>query len=360
MFINQNTFYHIGKKNLQVKEGGLARDVAIYHCLKPYASLINIGDKKVLNIFKTFYFLLFSRNNKIFIHYPPIGIPISEKYLILKFIKKLFNLLFIRAQNNNCFYIDISDMPLEQAKDLALNIPYHYKDVESIIFNNKSIYFFASSSMKRFAIQKYNLSPERCNVWINGGNEVSTNDKLLNLNVSYKIKEQNIKFVYAGTLNKGRQIETLIKIFSKYMDKNLILIGTGGEWIRNINLTENIFYLGAFEENTAHNIVSQCDIGLIPYDSDKFYYNIAYPTKLSFYITAGITFLSTDVDEVISINKDYDIGFVRKIHEWEQFIATVSKDDLLNDLVKINKNKQYFLWSNIIDVHKSILNAECI
>jgi hypothetical protein len=37
--------------------------------------------------------------------------------------------------------------------------------------------------------------------------------------------------------------------------------------------------------------VARCDVGLIPYDDSREYYNIAYPTKLSSYIVAGIPFL---------------------------------------------------------------------
>jgi hypothetical protein len=259
----------------------------------------------------------------------------------------------LNAQKNNKFYIDVADLPMEQAIDLELPIPEYLREIEPFIFNDKSIYFFASNSMRNYSIKKYHLSNNHTHVWINGGHSV--NKELISDGISIDIDK--INYVYAGTLNKGRQIEFMIKFFSEINDKNLILMGSDGEWINELNLPKNITYLGALEEKHAHYIVSLCDIGLIPYDSQRPYYNIAYPTKLSFYITAGISFLSTNVQEVKDINNKYSIGYIKDIESWDLFIKSLSKSEILKKKENVINIKHKFLWSNIIN-KDLILNSD--
>jgi hypothetical protein len=118
----------------------------------------------------------------------------------------------------------------------------------------------------------------------------------------------------------------------------------------------NVTYIGALEEEEAHMLVSLCDVGIIPYDASKFYYNIAYPSKLSFYITAGITFLSTDVTEVEQINKQYHFGIIEPFMNWDIKLDEVSREDI--DLLKqkVSVYQKRFYWKNIfkIDALKKI------
>ena len=281
MFSTLDSLYHIGRKQSTIKEGGLARDNAICENLKSYTKFIQIKNSKILNVISVFSLFLFSKNNRILIHYPLlVGIPLSDKYFFLKYLRKLFIILFLFAQNRNKFFIDTSDLPIEQAKDLDLTIPSYYQEIEAHIFNNKSKYFFASSSMKDFVVEKYNLSDSNTKVWINGGNSV---DKIDIKEELFFFKEKKINYVYAGTLNKGRQIE--------------------------------------------------------------------YPTKLSFYITAGISYLSTNVKEVSKINNKYSLGYVGNIEEWEHVISLITKDALVKKKERIKDIRADFLWSNIVDIN---------
>jgi len=59
------------------------------------------------------------------------------------------------------------------------------------------------------------------------------------------------------------------------------------------------------------------------------YYNLCYPVKLPFYLTAGISFLSTPTLEAIKINEVLNNGFVMEIDRWSSFIRNVRKEDLL-------------------------------
>jgi hypothetical protein len=161
------------------------------------------------------------------------------------------------------------------------------------------------------------------------------------------LQSEECKYVYAGSLNKGRQIEELIELFSGRKEL-LILIGDWGDWLANYNLSSNIIYLGKFDEQHAHFLVSKCDIGLIPYDHSKFYYNICYPTKASFYITAGIPFLSTPLEELSFVLSKYNMVYFIPFNEWKTFMDNLKKTDLHQLKILINQYQELFLWENVI------------
>jgi len=51
-------------------------------------------------------------------------------------------------------------------------------------------------------------------------------------------------------------------------------------------------------------------------------------------VTAGITFLSTEVVEVLSINKKYNFVYTEKMENWDKFFNKINKDEL--DIKKKN------------------------
>lgn len=77
--------------------------------------------------------------------------------------------------------------------------------------------------------------------------------------------------------------------------------------------------MGSYSEEEAIQIVSSCDIGLVPYDESRLYYNMCYPTKNSFYITAGIPILIIPLEESLNQLEKYDILFIEKLENWDKF-----------------------------------------
>lgn len=352
-------FTYVDNKNYNnINEGGLSRYLGLYRYIesttlnKKYVKLNGKG-KRVINIIRIYANLFFAKKYVLMFEYPGFGVPIFRKNLISSVLKIIFLKLLKFSSNKNKIYIDVADLPYEQSKDLELNANYDFnifKNIETQLFSLKNTtYVFASYNMKDYICNKYNLIESKTIVCINGGNKLKT---FAVSKYAKFINKNKINYIYAGTLNKGRQIEKLINIFKKCSNCNLILIGINGEWIGQKDLSKNIQYLGSLEEEEAQQLTSMCDIGIIPYDSDRFYYNIAYPTKLSFYITAGITFLSTKVSEVQNINEKYDVGYTLDINQWGNLINNLSKTELNKEKEKINLFKENFYWDNIFKVIK--------
>lgn len=321
----------------KVKEGGLARNEAMIRWLKENrkAEEISLDKDRISNALTTLKTLR-RKNEEILLFYPTVGIPVLKNGIAGKISSGLFFHALRKACRRNRMIMDICDLKYEQSIDLELEPERRLaiKNVEKKLFASDCDFVFASGSMRDYAKEKYRIKDSHCFVIDNGGSlETEETD--------FQVDEQKINLVYAGTLNKGRNIETMLEAVRENRNAILYLCGTGGEWIRE---TDQIHYLGALDENKAHYVVSLCDLGLIPYDETRKYYNIAYPTKLSFYMTAGIPFLSTDVREVRKIYDRYGIGYIGSIEEWGGIIADIPKEKMRAEKNNIRDIMEEFTW----------------
>lgn len=334
--------------------------MAFYEFFKDKTNVVNIfySNKNILDLlYLTFLFIL-AKKKTFILHLSSIYLPISDKYFIGKIGRKIFINLLKKVDKKNTIIFEINDLIIEQAIDLEFEIPHYFKELENTIFTLRNAkYVLASYSMRDHVLSKYCINAESAFVCINGGYKlentkktISSEEKNLLDKILTIIVPDKINYVYAGTLNKGRQIETVIKIFEKNKNSNLILIGTNGKWLEGKRYLSNINYIGEWREKVAHYIVSKCDIGIIPYDETRFYYNIAFPTKLSFYITAGISFLSTRTEELRKIMHKYKkIGILESIDNWESVINNLGKEEVLLMNSEIKKIQSDFYWGNIIN-----------
>jgi hypothetical protein len=344
--------YYIGHIIRDLNDGGQSRNRVFYNFYKQkdYKFLNVYNKNKFIRFFFIFRFLLLlirSKNCTFFIHQNSLQLIFFKPILNSFFLRNLFFFFLKENLKSNIVTIEVNDLIFEQSIDLGLDVNYSYKKFQKSLFGLKNCCFiFASKKMKEYVCLEYNLDENRGKVIVNGANELN-----LDLGGGDKFsweKSKNCKFVYAGTLNKGRQIEELICLFEKSNDI-LVLLGSGGDWIRNFGLPKNIFYLGDYKENIAQLIVSKCDVGLIPYDSSKFYYNLCFPTKISFYLVSGITVLSTPLDELRFHFEGCDFVNFVKFEDWAKVIDNISFKNLVieqKSLVKIYGDK--FIWTNLL------------
>ena len=347
LFINENA-RAFGKK---VTEGGASRSLAWQCYLEARgAKILNVPRNRILGSIYVYINLLARKNCKIFFLYPTVGVPVNSKNPMAQKLGLLFLKLCRIAVKSNEIIFDICDLKYEQLKDLGFEFESmdYLQIIERELFSLKAKFIFASESMMNYAVLKYHIPIENAEYCINGSNPI---DEGLTTDHLIKIDTNKINCVYAGTLNKGRCIELMIERFPKDKRYQLILMGTGGDWIGQ-STDPSITYLGAVEENIAHAVIQKCDIGLIPYDENKEYYNIAYPTKLSFYLSAGIAYLSTPVCEVERIDEMNQFGWREEIEKWDALIRGLRNEDIIKKKEAVNEVKSRFYWEAVLDNNK--------
>lgn len=332
----------------EIKEGGSARNFAFYSYFrqKEHIRIFNIfRTNKLLRLYTTMcltLLLYFVSGHRIFIHQGTLLYLYPKLILKYSIGRRFYKSILTHIVKKNMLILEINDLPYEQAIDLELPVYIEYLYFENIIFSIKKINFiFAANEMCEYASSKYNINIKKTKVIINGASSLTVTS-----GVNVSINKDKINFVYAGTLNKGRQIEKLITLFRELNNKNLILLGANGEWINSLNLPPNILYLGNYNESVAHWMVSQCDVGIIPYDSSKLYYNICFPTKVSFYLTANIPVLSTPLSELMQYHKEFI--FFSEWDNWSDFVDSIKREDILYKKEFIKNNNFKYEWENLL------------
>lgn len=338
--------------NHNLLEGGTSRNNAFANVLMKNSRSINVCREGILGrlyaMVQIVSLFLTYKRKKIFIHQGAILFAFPVFLLKFRLYKYLFKRLLTFVQNNNEITVEVNDLPYEQAIDLGLPVKIEYKIFQQVVLSLQKVnYIFASKLMKDYAVKNYSLDQTKSTVILNGAPEFKYDNTVAQKLCEKFYNDKRLKFIYSGTLNSGRDIEQLIDLFSSNKDILLILIGANGDWINErVKLSENIFYLGSFDERTAHSVVSLCDVGLMHYDETKLYYNICFPTKASFYITAGIAVLSTPMEEIYQTFKGYFL--FAKLSNWNMVIDSISREDIEKSKSNISKIKSIYTWENLI------------
>lgn len=343
-----NKLYYIGHSSEGFNDGGHSRNKAFRtHFIQKGAVIVPVYS---VNPFVRFGFLLaflkimlLSKNNTFFIHQGTLLVLFPLPLLQYAWIRKVVFGILKHTSKRNDVTIEVNDLPYEQAKDLELPISETYKVFQDQLYASEHIkYVFASHEMGKYIHKQF---PLRYEVIINGSNAVQIPFESEELHPCFSSAET--KFIYAGGLNKGRQIEALVSHFNNRKEI-LILIGEWGAWLLDCELSSNVFYLGKFKEDYAHYLISKCDVGIIPYDASRFYYNICYPTKASFYIAAGIPFLSTPLLELKNVFEKRGIVYFVPFTEWGAFITDFDATGLREIKQKIADEKHDFYWEALL------------
>lgn len=344
--------YLISNLRKDVREGGMARNLAFQtELLKRNAKIYSFSSMnffyRIWSFFNVLFFLLYVRRSTLvilqntFISYI-FPLPLFKYNFLVAIIRKILNYTLKR----NMIYFEINDLIYEQAKDLKLNVNPSSSIYEDFIFTIPDARFiFASNKMREYIMDKYGVKFQNTQVILNGAPEL-INDNRVKSEVAPD--EKLIKFVYVGTLNKGRQIEELIHIFHNSKHE-LYLMGNDGEWI-NLSDKKNIFYIGSFDEYHALVKTSQFDMGVIPYDNTAFYYNLCYPTKNSFYLSAGLPILSTPLEETRNVFRllNEDIAIFSEMTNWKSIIENLDRSRITSLQQNVKKIKSKIYWNNIL------------
>ncbi|RED19603.1 glycosyltransferase involved in cell wall biosynthesis [Flavobacterium cutihirudinis] len=351
----QRTYYIYHLTN-SVHEGGMARNNAFYQrFLDLNAVSLNVYSKSIIKrlwmSIKALWVLIFLKNKNIFIHQGSLFVLFPVFLMRISFFKKWIFYLLNRLARRNKFMLEVNDLPYEQSIDLELHIDDIYKLLQDRLYTIKGCYYiFASNEMASYAALKYSIQDKYFKVIINGAPELFDCPAIFN--DEKWITSTDIKFVYAGSLNKGRQIEDLLTIFRENKNNLLIILGNNGEWLKTLDLPANIIYLGNFEEREAHYLVSKCDVGIIPYNEERFYYNLCFPTKVSFYLTAGLPILTTPLKELQQVFKDKKALLFVSFTNWSTTIKNLNTSEILIMKESVKNIKDSYSWKAILNENK--------
>ena len=159
-----------------------------------------------------------------------------------------------------------------------------------------------------------------------------------------KIRDRKI-ILYQGALNMGRGIETVIHAMHYVDNAEFWIIGDGDEseklksLVNKENLNDKVVFFGKIPFEQLYEYTQQATVGITLEENTGLNYYYALPNKLFDYIHAGIPVLGSDLPEISSIIKKYDIGLVANNHNTEQIgklLNTMIDDEELRKKWKEN------------------------
>lgn len=356
--------YYFTQGNEKVLDGGSSRDSAFLACIKQLdksnlriISLSSFGIKnKILSLFKCIYLFLTIKNSAVLLHQNFIFSVFSGKLLnISPYRSAIFFILNVLTKNNRLI-VEINDLRFEQAIDFGIRFDRAgYLGVQRKIFQLKNAEFiFASNGLRNLSISHYGVSPDVTYTIINGGILRGGSDSASE-GCSTWISKGALNCVYAGGLIQGRQILEMVELFRDMPNVNLLLMGGDGDWLKEYPLPNNIKFMGNLPEALAHQLVERCDLGLIPYDDTLSYYNLCYPTKASFYATAGTPFLCTCLDELMETFKGDEFAIFLPFNQWSEAIKKLDKQNIQVMKAVLSTEKVKYAWESILAPLEAIL-----
>ena len=166
----------------------------------------------------------------------------------------------------------------------------------------------------------------------------------------------HIKVLYAGDLGgrRGFDIDLIEKILINLNNNcELLLVARGLDKVtldkfKNYN---NFHFLGEMPAGQLDIVANECQFGLILYSPRYFYYNIAPPIKLSFYLANGLTIISTNLRRVKDLNDKYNFGYVFNEKDLISFLNDLSNDKIKqNDLLRDQILKGSKFYNALVEI----------
>jgi glycosyltransferase involved in cell wall biosynthesis len=133
----------------------------------------------------------------------------------------------------------------------------------------------------------------------------------------FKIRKEQIIFLYQGIVSKGRGVEILLETFSKMDTDNAVIVFMGfgplEDEIKNYsNKFSNIYFQEAVRPPKFLDFTASADYGLSFIEDISLSDRYCLPNKLFEYINAGIPVICSNLPEMKKFVEENGIGVIAK------------------------------------------------
>jgi len=152
-------------------------------------------------------------------------------------------------------------------------------------------------------------------------------------------------FVYVGSVSKSREIDILLREYTKCSPGKLCLIGNVDDEIYSTyKRNKDIIFTGPVPYSEVPLIASKATYG-INYVPNKYPFNIQTSTKLLEYLALGLKVITTDYSWVREFEKKHGCNFYKLDHHNISFdMNKIEKHNFVSDF-----KPEDYLWDNIIE-----------
>ena len=220
----------------------------------------------------------------------------------------------------------------------------------------KSFWLWIEKLCLRKIEYNYTVGPELSKIFAERHGkkyEVIRNVPLKKLGSKKRIHD-NETIVYLGMVNEGRGVELAIESLIELKDKKLKIIGSGDiesemkALVEKLKLESRVHFLGYIHPDQIVEEMDSCWIAINMLDpiSKSYYYSLA--NKFFDYLQVGIPTINMSFPEYVSINENYNTGYLAKEYSVAEFIKGVklleSKEYYESCVADLNSAQSTFCW----------------
>jgi glycosyltransferase involved in cell wall biosynthesis len=198
-----------------------------------------------------------------------------------------------------------------------------YKHSKKVLVQSKAfIPYILNQNIEKDKLVYYPNSTE------NYFKELSTDQELL------KTLPKGIKLMFAGNIGEAQSFDTLLKAASilkkELIDVKWIILGEGrmkgyvNQKIKELNLEDNFFLLGAFPSTEMPKYFSCADALVVSLKKDPIF-ALTIPSKIQSYLACGKPIITSLDGEGSKIIEDANAGFTSPSEDCEGLVANIKK-----------------------------------
>ena len=198
-----------------------------------------------------------------------------------------------------------------------------YKHSKKVLVQSKAfIPYILNQNIEKDKLVYYPNSTE------NYFKELSTDQELL------KTLPKGIKLMFAGNIGEAQSFDTLLKAASilkkELIDVKWIILGDGrmkgyvNQKIKELNLEDNFFLLGAFPSTEMPKYFSCADALVVSLKKDPIF-ALTIPSKIQSYLACGKPIITSLDGEGSKIIEDANAGFTSPSEDCEGLVANIKK-----------------------------------
>lgn len=198
-----------------------------------------------------------------------------------------------------------------------------YKHSKKVLVQSKAfIPYILNQNIEKDKLVYYPNSTE------NYFKELSTDQELL------KTLPKGIKLMFAGNIGEAQSFDTLLKAASilkkELIDVKWIILGDGrmkgyvNQKIKELNLGDNFFLLGAFPSTEMPKYFSCADALIVSLKKDPIF-ALTIPSKIQSYLACGKPIITSLDGEGSKIIEDANAGFTCPSEDCEGLVANIKK-----------------------------------
>jgi glycosyltransferase involved in cell wall biosynthesis len=169
---------------------------------------------------------------------------------------------------------------------------------------------------------------------------------------TFKIRPDELLFIYQGILGRGRGIDIFLDVFSRLpKDRHMVFMGFGTDTEKVKAYAEkypNIHFQPAVRPDQIKTYTSSADVGLHMAENICLSYYYSLPNKFFEYIHCELPVIVSDFPDMSAIVRKYDCGWAIPVDADSLYkkIMSLTKEEVLQKKANAQKCKLDYTWQN--------------